>query len=82
MSGLLRRRQFVPMYIRAGDVKEDDVITLDGTDYKVDRVEKYRKLGRWWVRLCVVPPMADIPDLTDQHLPMDVIIAWRGTALS
>ena len=71
------------MYIRAGDVKADDVIVLNGIDYKVVRVEKYRKQGRWWINLCLqVPVEPGAPgELEDRAIPVDVIIPFRGLAL-
>ena len=71
------------MYIRAGDVKADDVIVLNGIDYQVARVERYRKQSRWWVNLCVHLQVApgEPKQLEDRAVPMDVIIPWRGLAL-
>jgi len=72
------------MYIRAGDVKADDVVVLNGIDYKVARTERYRKQSRWWVNLCVQVPQlgpGEVPETEDRALPVDVIIEWRGTAL-
>lgn len=73
------------MWIRAADVKEDDVISVDKEDCTVLKIEKYRKQGRKWVTITVTHRRllagTDYVDQKDIAVPADVMLPWHGTAL-
>jgi len=69
-------------YIRAGDLRIDDVVTISDMDCKVVDTAYYKKQGRKWVNLVLLDERGEPGQSSfDRAVPVDVIVPWRGTAL-
>lgn len=73
------------MWIKAADIKKDDVVSLNGEDHQVIEVAKYHKGRRKWVTLTVDDwvgdPAKPKKSSKDVAVPSDVMVPWHGTAL-